>query len=373
MTDDIFKINETALLLERQLEGCLRLTDAKSAQQQFMKILFDQDLLRIITKLPKTVECLAALITIGSACKSHGLLLSMGAHCFAGITALQNFSDTDEQKEIRDTITNGSKIVAFAATEMNAGSDVMAMQTQYVIDDNKFIINGKKCFITNATSADYFLTFATKNIKLYDRGLSLFLIPKNTLGITIEPLDTENTLKQSGLGNVIFDNVILDQSNLVGKECRAATVFRDALQVERGLILVSHIGTMLRWYNQSMSHVTSRTQFKKRLYQFQNVSNKIIEMHERIKLSYLLAKDLLDQSALSDVSASMTKNFISESLQICHKNALNILGAHGILGDKKIHENLLDSFSASVYSGTDEMQKNIIINSLIDNYHENIN
>lgn len=373
MTNDIFKINETALLLERQLESFLHMTDAKLAQQQFLKILSDHNLLEIITKSSKTPECLAALITIGTACKSHGLLLSMGAHCFAGVTALQRFSDASEQKEIRDVIANGSKIVAFAATEINAGSDVMAMQTQYAIDDNKFILNGKKCFITNATSADYFLTFATKNVKLYDRGLSLFIIPKNTSGITIEPLDTESTLKHSGLGNVVFNNVILDQSNLVGKECHAAAVFRDALQVERSLILVSHIGTMLRWYNQSMSHVTSRTQFNKYLYQFQNVSNKIIEMYERIKLSYLLAKDLLDQSIFSDVSASMTKNFISESLQVCHRHALNVLGAHGIWGEKKIHENLLDSFSTSIYSGTEEMQKNIIINSLIDNYHENIN
>ncbi|MHB1948951.1 MAG: acyl-CoA dehydrogenase family protein [Gammaproteobacteria bacterium] len=312
-------------------------------------------------------DLLYSLLCIGYACNDQGLLLSLGAHFFAAINAIKSYGNSKHYK-ILHNLEEGRKIAAFAATEADSGSDIMSMQCKFEKTDNHYILNGDKCYITNATTADYFLIFATKNHKLYDRGISLFLVPKETLGLTIESNIKSETLINSGVGKIKLDNVSIPHEYLIGKENQGAKIFHHCIKLERAFILIPHVGMMMKWFDICLDHTNNRKQFNTAITNFQMIEDKIIDIYRHLTTSKLLAKEITRNAlSISDIDASMVKLTISEALLSTHQKSLEILGAIGILGHSDISSKLIDSFASTIYSGTSNIQKIIISTGLKDN------
>lgn len=311
---------------------------------------------------------LETLLYIGEVIDDQGILLSLGAHCFAAAPAIKQYAAKEIVDKLFPKIQRGLTIAAFAATEDEAGSDVMALQTTYTTQGDYFILNGKKSYITNACIADYYIVFASKNIRLYNRGISAFLIPKDVTGLTIQeiPSQNNNVLKNAFIGNIVLENVKIPRLNLLGKECHGAIIFNNSLKLERLFILIPHIGIIMKWFNRALDHAKSRVQFNKPLIDYQMTKEKLIELYRQLVYCYILAKDAMAKlGQLSEADISLVKLTISEALLKSHQEAIKIFGASGLLQVNNISNNIIDSFASSIYSGTSDIQKLIIATQLV--------
>ena len=126
------------------------------------------------------------LIGLGEGCANGGLLLAFGAHCFAVASSIKKFADEETAKFFLPRLQSGSAIGSFAATEAEAGSDVMAIGTSFTETESGYVLRGEKTYIANAVHADVFLVFATKDARLHSRGISCFLVDRLTPGVAVD-------------------------------------------------------------------------------------------------------------------------------------------------------------------------------------------
>lgn len=307
------------------------------------------------------------LIGMGEGCRDTSLILALAANCFAVAAPISRFGTEKQKKLWLSRLRSGEFIGAFAATEANAGSDIMSLTTTYKETEDNYVINGEKCFITNAYDADFFLVLATRNNKLYERGLSAFIVPADTSGITIGKEENRKAFNNSSLASVYFDDVTIPKDHILGKKSYGAYVFRHALLWERALIFIPQIGLMRAELENCISYANTREQFGGAIGKNQFVVDKIITIYSYYITSKLLATDVinkLSKNKLSSTEASFIKLYISEAILRCHEAALRIHGANGILNETGIIDKINDALGGVILSGTSDIQKVIIANGL---------
>jgi alkylation response protein AidB-like acyl-CoA dehydrogenase len=164
-------------------------------------------------------------------------------------------------------------------------------------------------------------------------------------------------------GELVFENCLVKSEKLLGKEGQGAIMFNEAMDWERILLFASHLGKMDNILKKSVNYARERRQFGQSIGKFQSISNKIAEMKVNLELSKLIlykAAWLKDQKKRATIEASISKLFISESVKKACLDAVQIHGANGYMKEFEIERDLRDSIASSIYSGTSEIQKNII-------------
>jgi len=184
----------------------------------------------------------------------------------------------------------------------------------------------------------------------------------------LEGFSSDAALDKMGLrtlqnSELIFKECEIPTKNLVGKEGQGMFIFNEVIEWERTLMAACHLGTMKRIYETCVSYAKTRRQFGKSIGKFQSISNKIAEMKTNIELGKLMlykAAWLKDQQKRATLETSIAKLFISETLKNLCLEAIQIHGAYGFMKEAELERDLRDSIAATIYSGTSEMQKNLI-------------
>ena len=311
-----------------------------------------------------TIQVVEAL---GRHCLDGGFVFSLCAHMFASAVPIWRGGSVNLHERYLRDIASGKLICANGTTEPDAGSDIHAMKSTAVRVGDQYELNGTKCFITNATVADLFLIYAKTNPDRGFLGISGFLIPRNTPGLSVAPEHHKTGLRTAPWGTIQFDACHVDESALVGAEGSGAALFGESMIWERGCLFAYYVGAMERVLEQCIEHARTRRQFGHRIGEFQSISNRIVDMKLRLETSRLLlyrAGELHGEGKRCDEAVALSKLWISEAAVQSGLDAIQIFGGSGVVTDTGVDALLRDALPARIFSGTSEMQRAIIARML---------
>jgi len=309
----------------------------------------------------------AAMEGLGYACLDSGLLFAINSQVWTCEYPILKFGTEEQKKKYLPRLIDGSIVGGHAITEPNSGSDAFNMLSRAEKKGDKYILNGTKTFITNAPIADIMLVFAITDASKRFAGITGFIVEKDFPGFSKGKKEDMMGLRTCPLGEIILNNCEVPEENRLGKEGAGSAIFNSEMELERSCLFASHLGAMEYELEQCINHARNRKQFGKPIGQYQSISHKIADMRMRIELSRLILYKVAwmkSQGKRAPIESAISKLFISESYVGSSLDALQIHGAYGYSKEYEFERNLRDSIAGKIYSGTSEIQRNIIASYL---------
>jgi len=310
------------------------------------------------------LTCAIGLEALGYGCRDGGLVFSICAHLLACVVPVWRHGTPQQQERYLKRLCTGSLVGAHAITEPGSGSDTFSMRTRAVRADGGWRLNGTKTFISNGPVADVVVAFAvTDPDKGFHGGVTAFLVERGTPGFSVGQQFDKMGLRTSPVGELVFEEARLDDGAVLGAVGGGAHVFGTAMDWERALLVAAHIGTMERLLETTVAYARSRSQFGQPIGKFQAVAHKIADMKVQLEAARLLCyrtASRLTKSRSISLDASMTKLFVSEALLRTALDTVQLHGGYGYTAEYEVERALRDAVGATIYSGTSEMQRNII-------------
>jgi alkylation response protein AidB-like acyl-CoA dehydrogenase len=312
-------------------------------------------------------ELLAVMEGLGYGTRDQGLLFSMNAHLWTNSIPILVYGTEEQRQRYLPRLCNGQLIGANAASEPEAGSDIFAMRTRAVKRGDVYVLNGTKMFVTNAPVADVFVAYATLDPALGAMGITGFIVDRDTPGLSISRKLDKMGLRTSPMSEVVFETCEVPAANRLGREGRGVEVFECSMEWERGCILASCLGVMRRQLESCIRHAKSRKQFGKSIGKFQSVANRIVDMKVRLDTCRPLVYRIgwmKDHNKPALLEAAIAKLHVSDSLVKSSLDAVQIFGGYGYMTEQEVERDLRDAVGSTLYSGTSEIQRNIIARGL---------
>jgi alkylation response protein AidB-like acyl-CoA dehydrogenase len=305
-----------------------------------------------------------ALEALGYGCHDGGLVFSICAHLLSCVVPIWKYGSEEQKGRYLPKLCTGQLIGVHAMTEPGSGSDAFSLLTKAVPHGGGFRINGTKTFISNGPAADIIIVFAlTDPEKGYYGGVTAFLVEKGTRGFHASKKFDKMGLRTAPLGELVFEDVAVGSDAVLGGVGGGATIFIHAMDWERICLFASHVGTMERLLEKAVQYASSRKQFGQTLGKFEAVSHRVADMKVRLEAARLLvykAASQIGKSKALSMDASIAKLFVSEALVTAARDTIQIYGGYGYMVEYEIERVLRDAIASTLYSGTSEMQRNII-------------
>lgn len=309
------------------------------------------------------LDTMLSVEALGAGCTDMGLVFSLCAHMFACAVPIWRYGSPDIHRRYLPDIAAGRLICANAITEPESGSDAYALRARATRDGGDYVIDGQKIFATNAPVADLFVVYARTNPKQAFFGISCFLVPRDTPGLTIADGGPKTGLTTSPWGTLYFDDCRIPAAARLGGEGVGATIFHDSMIWERGCLFAAYVGAMERVLDQCAAHARERRQFGQPICRNQSVSNMLVDFKLRLETSRLLLYRggwLYDQGEPYEEAIAQSKLWISECAVKCGLDAVQLFGGTGVSAETGMDRLLLDALPARIFSGTSEIQREFI-------------
>lgn len=304
---------------------------------------------------------------LGAGAEDLGILFSASAHLFATVMPIvEHAEDVLKERYVRN-LAGGRWIGANAISEAQAGSDVFALRTQARREGDRYILNGEKSYVTNAPVADVFLVYATTKPADGFLGVSAFVVERGFEGVEVGQSFERAGLQSSPASMVYFSDCEVPVQNRVGAEGQGAAIFRGSMNWERVCLFSIYAGMLEQQLDRTLEYASRRKQGGRPIGKNQAVSHRIVDMKIRLDTARLLqyrAAWLADQGADAVVESSIAKLAVSEAAQASSLNAMQIHGAMGTHVDSGLERMLRDSLPSTVFSGTSEIQRELIARGL---------
>jgi alkylation response protein AidB-like acyl-CoA dehydrogenase len=298
-----------------------------------------------------------------------GISLSIAATALGTFPIIIYGNDLQKQKYLPD-IASGRKLAAFGLTEASSGSDVTSINTKAVKDGDYYIINGAKCFITNAGVADIYTIFAKTNDLKGARGISCFILEKGMPGFYFGKKEKKLGIRASSTRELIFNNCKIHKDQLLYKEGYGLIIAQSTLDNSRPGVAAQALGIATGALYESIEYAKNRIQFGKNLFSISVIQHMLADMSTEIEagraLLYSCAR-MIDSKIQKRISkdSAIVKLFCSEMSIRVTNNALQIFGGYGYSREYPIEKMLRDARVTSIYEGTSQIQKNEIALNLI--------
>jgi alkylation response protein AidB-like acyl-CoA dehydrogenase len=305
-----------------------------------------------------------ALEALSYGCEDGGLVFSICAHLLACVIPIWKYGTEEQKQKYLPGLCSGKLIAVNGMTEPASGSDAFSMSTRARREADGFIITGRKTFSSNGPIADIAVLYAVTDAeKAYYGGITAFVIEKNTPGFHDGQEFEKMGLRTSKIGELVLDEVYVSNDGVLGGLGAGPTIFSVSMDWERICIGASHVGTQQRILEKSMEYARTREASGKKIGSYQAISHKIADMKVRLEASRLLAYKSaweLDKVRSATMDASITKIFVSEALVKSTIDALQIFGGYGFMTEYEVERAVRDALGSTLYSGTSEIQRNII-------------
>ena len=275
---------------------------------------------------------------------------------------------TEEQKQYYAGLLQKGYISAFCLTEPNAGSDSAAVRTSAVRKGDSYVINGTKMFITNAALASVFLVVATLDPSKGSKGLAAFIVEKDRPGVTVSKKIDKFGMRLSNTAEVVFEDVEIPASNLVGTEEGGFANAMKVLTASRPIIAASSLGACQLARDLAVQYSKERVAFGKPICAKQMIQEKLANMEILIQAGRGLvynATMLLDQGKPCNTEASIAKCFVTEAFGKITDDALQIFGGYGLCDEYLISKLYRDSRVNRIVEGTNEIQRVVISKAML--------
>ncbi|MCL2389709.1 MAG: acyl-CoA dehydrogenase family protein [Elusimicrobia bacterium] len=309
-------------------------------------------------------------------CKVDGsIALSLAATALGTFPILLSGNEEQKKKYLPD-IASGKKLAAFGLTEPGAGSDATAMTTTAVKDGDYYILNGTKCFITNAGDAETYTVFAKTNPSRGARGISCFILEKGMPGFEFGKKEKKMGIRASSTRELIFNNCRVHKDNMVGKEGHGLMVAQATLDFSRPGVASQALGIAAGALEEATAYARKRVQFGQPIASFQGIQHMLADMATEVEAARCLvyqtakmidaehAKPANERQRTSKESA-MAKLFASEVAMKVTTNAVQIFGGYGYSREYPVEKMMRDAKITTIYEGTSQIQKNEIALCLI--------
>lgn len=308
------------------------------------------------------INAAIAIEALGYACINNGFVFAVNNHIWVGLNLINQFgSDHLKQKYLPNMVT-GDLIGAIAITEADSGSDAYSMTSVAIEDEDGYVLNGSKMFISNGSIANIFVVFA-KLGDVTSNNITAFIVEKAFDGVEIGKDIRKMGLDSCPMAEVTFKNCRIPKENVLGGANRGKNIMVSALEWERCYEFACHVGAMQRVMEKCITYANQRKQFNKYLSEYQGVTHKIANMKMNIELARLMLYKIAwmkDGKKNAFMETSIFKLFVSESYISACKDAMQIFGAYGYTNEYGLEREMRDALACSVYSGTNEMQRNTI-------------
>ncbi len=305
-----------------------------------------------------------ALEALGYGCEDGGLVFAISAHLLACVVPIWKRGSEEQRARFLPGLCGGDLIAVNGMTEPESGSDAFEMKTTATAVEGGFVLDGRKTFSSNGPVADIGVVYAmTDRDKGFAGGVTCFILEKGMKGFQAGQRFSKMGLRSCPIGELVLDEVFVPEANVLGGVGGGATVFAESMNWERALLGAGHVGAMERLLETAIHYARTRRSQGKPIGKFQAVAHKLADMRIRLETARLLvmqAAGMLESARDAALYASMAKVQVSESLISSAMDTVQILGGYGIMTEYGVERTLRDAMSSTIYSGTSEVQRNII-------------
>jgi alkylation response protein AidB-like acyl-CoA dehydrogenase len=313
-----------------------------------------------------TISYAIAVEEIGRACGGTGL--SYAATVSLGASPFYYFGTEKQKETYLVPLASGKTLGAFGLTEPNAGSDAGGTETKAVLDGNEYVINGEKCWITNALySNTVIVTAVTGRDERGKNIISALVVPTNTPGFTINCNYDKMGVRASNTCELILENVRVPKENLLGDSTKGFKQFLYTLDGGRISIAALSVGIAQAALDKALHYAKERKQFGQSISKFQAIQFKLADMAMYVELARNIvykAAWLKDQKKPFSKEASMAKLFASETATSVSNQAIQIHGGYGYMREYAVERHLRDAKLMEIGEGTSEIQRLVIARQL---------
>lgn len=295
-----------------------------------------------------------------------GVILSV--HTSVGTNPILAFGTDVQKQKYVPRLASGEYLGAFCLTEPSAGSDAGSLKTRAVREGDVYILNGSKVFITNGGEADIYIVFASTNPNRGSRGISAFIVEKNTPGLIIGKEEKKMGLHGSKTVSLTFENMKIPVENRLGEESDGFKIAMANLDVGRIGIAAQALGIAEAALEAATNYAKERSQFGKPLSANQGVAFKLADMATAVEASKLLvyrAAFLRTQGLPCNKEASMAKLLASKTAVQNAIEAVQIFGGYGYTKDYPVERLFRDAKVTEIYEGTSEIQRIVISKKIL--------
>lgn len=291
----------------------------------------------------------------------------MSVHNSVGCVPILKFGTEEQKEKYLKPLAQGEMIGAFALTEPHTGSDAAAIKTRAVKDGDHYIINGAKQFITSGDNAGMIIVFAVTDASLGKKGMSAFLIPRDTPGYEVIRVEEKLGLHASDTCQIALTDVRIHESLRLGAEGEGLKIALANLEGGRIGIAAQAVGLARAALEEATLYAHDRIAFGKPIFEQQAISFRLASMATEIEAArqlvhYAARKKEAGEACLTE--ASMAKLFSSEMAERVCSKALQIFGGYGYLKDFPIERIYRDARICQIYEGTSDIQRLVIARSL---------
>ena len=300
---------------------------------------------------------------LGYGCRDSGLIFALNGQMWTVQMPILRFGSDAQKERYLPKLCSGQWIGAHGMTEPDSGSDAFSLRTSAKLEGDYYIFNGRKTFSTLASVANVFIVFATVDKRKAFMGVTAFIVEKDFPGFRVSKDIEKMGLKTAPFADLIFEDCEVPVGNRLGKEGNGAAIFEDAIEWERSCILASLVGGMERQLEQCVQYAKDRKQFGKPIGKFQSVANKIVDMKVRLETARLILYKVAWMKKTygkAPMEAAIAKLYLSECWVKSCLDAVQIHGGYGYTTEYELERDLRDSVGSTIYSGTSEIQRNIL-------------
>jgi len=309
-----------------------------------------------------TISYALAVEEIGKACGSTGL--SYAAAVSLGATPIYLFGTEEQKRTYLTKMAQGKALGSFGLTEPNAGSDAGGTRTTAVLDGDEYVINGEKCFITNASYAETIIVTAVTGKNESGRSvISAIIVPTNTPGVSITSNYDKMGVRGSDTAEIVLDNVRVPKDHLLGDPQGGFKQFLSTLDGGRISIGALGVGIAQAALERSIQYAKERTQFGTSIGSFQAIQFKIADMAMEVELARNMvhkAAWLKDNGKAFSKEAAYAKLFATETAVRSADEAIQIHGGYGYMREYEVERFLRDAKLLVIGEGTSEIQRMVI-------------
>ncbi|MEN2464457.1 acyl-CoA dehydrogenase family protein [Ornithinibacillus sp. FSL M8-0202] len=313
-----------------------------------------------------TLSYAIAVEEIGRVCGSTGL--SYAAAVSLGASPIYYFGTEEQKQEYLKPLAEGKALGSFGLTEPNAGSDAGGTKTTAVVDGDDFIINGEKCFITNASYAKTLIVTAVTGKNEKGKNIiSAIIVPTDTEGVKITSNYDKMGVRGSDTAEIVLDNVRVPRANLLGDPQKGFSQFLYTLDGGRISIAALGLGIAQASLEKALQYAKERKQFGKSISNFQAIQFKLADIAMEVELARNMvykAAWLKDNNQPFTKESAYAKLFATETAFRAANQAIQIHGGYGYMREYEVERYLRDAKLLEIGEGTSEVQRLVIARQL---------
>jgi butyryl-CoA dehydrogenase len=313
-----------------------------------------------------TVSYSIAVEELSRVCGSTGI--TVAAHNSLGVYPIYLFGNEEQKRKYIPDLASGKKLGTFGLTEPDAGSDAAGTKSTAVLDGDSYVVNGSKCFITNASVGETLvITAVTDKSKGY-KGISSFIAEKGMKGFSVGKKENKMGLRGSDTATLNFEDMRIPKENLLGKEGEGFKQFMITLDGGRISIGAMALGIAQGAYDKAIVYAKEREQFGRPISDFQAIQWKLADMATQLEAARHLiyhASELKDKGEKFIKESAMAKLFASEVGNFVTYQAIQIFGGYGYTSDYPVERYMRDVKLCEIGEGTSEIQRLVIARELL--------